>query len=1001
MPRKILQNEQRLCYRKYAGEPSIEQLNQYFYFSEFDLEQINEARTDSNKLGFALQLGTVRFLGGFFDFIKDIPTSVITFVTEQLDIDLEAVDHYTSAATIRNHKQRIQSKFNYQKFTGETRSKMLEWLFERAMVTSERESVLVDQFLHFLITKRVLLPRITSFERLVATTLDQAQEQTYAKLAAVVLPEQVKQLENLLVLVTTTKFGSSIVKMDHLKQPLTEGKRELDRGFERVKQLNAFKSDLWDLSEIPHTRLQKMAEYAATSTSQSVQRFTGKQKLAYLVAFVSVYRIKALDELLQALIVYYSEKFSHAKNKELSERKLSLKKYDDAALSLTETFFQVKEIVKNEQLPDQKAREQLVALLNIENLDDQLDFICQTAKSTYEPIAVKELMDKASSFTCFLPNMVELLPLEFAETKQGNHLKMLWRLLENTTTRTFSFSDYSLVRQAVPKRWQHFIESNPTECNRAVSIVIVELLITSLKNHNTYVSYSKAFKDPMADLLSDEVWRTRRKPLLKQLGLSEFPKEAIKKFSEELHLSYEYTLQEWSQNTMSRIEKDHLVVSNIRKKRETKEFQRLLKRVKELMPAIDLADLLMEINQRLDLTQYFYHISQNETRMTDLDISMMAVLLAEATNIGIGAVSKKNVASLKQGRLSYVRLNYERLETLVSANNCIVSSYNELIMANYWGDGTVASADGIRYVTPRKSIYSKANNKYYGKGNKGITYYNFISDHYIGFQGMVIPGTERDSLYILEGLLEQPSELQPHQISTDTAGYSDLVFGIFGLLGYQFSPRIADPGKSKIWRINQQADYKELNPFSKNKIRVDIIEKHWADILKVIGSLKEGLVSATELIRALRRENHSASLGQALEEVGKIYKTKHLLRYYCDEDYARSILNQLNKGESRHNLCRKIYFGKNGKLYQAYYEGMEEQLSALGLVTNAVIYWNALYLEKVLEQITVEGISYTDKDIERLSPLLFEHINFVGQYSFQYDKELENGKLRALNRANL
>ena len=76
---------------------------------------------------------------------------------------------------------------------------------------------------------------------------------------------------------------------------------------------------------------------------------------------------------------------------------------------------------------------------------------------------------------------------------------------------------------------------------------------------------------------------------------------------------------------------------------------------------------------------------------------------------------------------------------------------------------------------------------------------------------------------------------------------------------------------------------------------------------------------------------------------------------------------------------------------------MEDQLSALGLVTNAVIYWNALYLEKVLTQITAEGIPYTNQDIESLSPLLFEHINFVGQYSFQYDKDLENGKLRALN----
>lgn len=67
MPRLVLQEEQRNFYRQYAGELSIEQLDQYFYFSEIDLEQINEARTDSNKLGFALQLGTVRFLGGFLN----------------------------------------------------------------------------------------------------------------------------------------------------------------------------------------------------------------------------------------------------------------------------------------------------------------------------------------------------------------------------------------------------------------------------------------------------------------------------------------------------------------------------------------------------------------------------------------------------------------------------------------------------------------------------------------------------------------------------------------------------------------------------------------------------------------------------------------------------------------------------------------------------------------------------------------------------------------------
>ena len=37
----------------------------------------------------------------------------------------------------------------------------------------------------------------------------------------------------------------------------------------------------------------------------------------------------------------------------------------------------------------------------------------------------------------------------------------------------------------------------------------------------------------------------------------------------------------------------------------------------------------------------------------------------------------------------------------------------------------------------------------------------------------------RDSIFILEGLLEQQTSLNPTEIMTDTSGVSDLVFGLF------------------------------------------------------------------------------------------------------------------------------------------------------------------------------------------------------------------------------
>ncbi len=70
----------------------------------------------------------------------------------------------------------------------------------------------------------------------------------------------------------------------------------------------------------------------------------------------------------------------------------------------------------------------------------------------------------------------------------------------------------------------------------------------------------------------------------------------------------------------------------------------------------------------------------------------------------------------------------------------------------------MASADGMRFVTSVKTINSGPNRKYFGSG-RGITWYNFVSDQYSGFHGIVVPGTLRDSIFVLEGLLEQQTGL--------------------------------------------------------------------------------------------------------------------------------------------------------------------------------------------------------------------------------------------------
>ena len=288
------------------------------------------------------------------------------------------------------------------------------------------------------------------------------------------------------------------------------------------------------------------------------------------------------------------------------------------------------------------------------------------------------------------------------------------------------------------------------------------------------------------------------------------------------------------------------------------------------------------------------------------------------------------------------------------------------------------------------------NKKYFGSG-QGITWYNFISDQFSGFHDIVVPGTLRDSIFVLEGLLEQQTSLNPTEIMTDTAGSSDMIFGLFWLLGYQFSPRLADAGESSLWRIKMEANYGVLEELATHQISIKRIIEHWEDMLRIAGSLKLGKISASELIRSLLKSERPSSLARAIIELGRINKTIYLLNYIDNKDYRRRILTQLNRGEGRHAVARIIAHGQRGEISKRYREGQEDQLGALGLVTNAVVLWNTLYMESALTHMQAQGKEVKQEDISRLSPLQHAHINVLGHYSFELTDVISKGKLRPLN----
>lgn len=141
------------------------------------------------------------------------------------------------------------------------------------------------------------------------------------------------------------------------------------------------------------------------------------------------------------------------------------------------------------------------------------------------------------------------------------------------------------------------------------------------------------------------------------------------------------------------------------------------------------------------------------------------------------------------------------------------------------------------------------------------------------------------------------------------------------------------------------------------------------------------------------RQNKIAT---ALREIGRIEKTIFILDYITNETLRRRIHRGLNKGEAMNGLARALFFGKRGEFRE---RGLQDQLqraSALNILINAISVWNTVYLSEATKEFKNRN-NLSEELLPHISPLGWEHINFLGEYKFDSHR-LPTNSLRPLNK---
>jgi len=116
---------------------------------------------------------------------------------------------------------------------------------------------------------------------------------------------------------------------------------------------------------------------------------------------------------------------------------------------------------------------------------------------------------------------------------------------------------------------------------------------------------------------------------------------------------------------------------------------------------------------------------------------------------------------------------------------------------------------------------------------------------------------------------------------------------------------------------------------------------------------------------------------------GTSTEARIFLDYVRDGELRRRIQLQLNRGEARHDLARVLFFAKLGEFSAGDYEEIMNKASCLSLLSNAVLVWNTVQIERIVSRLRAAGAAINDEDLARISPLMRAHVIPNGTYHFR------------------
>lgn len=647
--------------------------------------------------------------------------------------------------------------------------------------------------------------------------------------------------------------------------------------------------------------------------------------------------------------------------------------------SLT-TFQTIGNIILDETINNDQLRQTVFQLVTREKLVTQVQAVDDWVQGQYSHVF--NLVAKRYAYLRqFAPTLLQ--HLQFDKDSHAHTLVQAAQLLH-----TLNESDKRKLPEDaplgfIPRSLRRHIESQGPIKKREWECALLTVIRDEIRAGNLFIQESKRFARFDKFFISDAKWQSVRRDFFTRAGLPT-QAEAVPDFlTHHLNQAFDRFLKLLPDNTYAQINPDGWHLSADPAEKLSSSNQQKLADLKqwlaEHLQEVKLPALLIEVDNELHFSQPFLTIAQQEAHTPEEICVILASIMAHGCNIGPYTMARLT-EGVTYNQIKHVTDWQLTEEAQRQALARVVNAISNLDITQAWGTGKTSSSDGQRFRLKRNVLQKTYSHRF---RDYALEFYAFIADNYAPFYSTPIECTDRDAAYVLDGLLYNESDLALEEHYTDTHGYTEINFAAFAMLGRHFAPRIRGLKHQRIYRIDPDKDYGPLSALVDRRdrtIHLDWICEQWDRMDQFYASLESGHTTASTALKRLVGFNGKNHFYRANRELGRVFKTEHILQFMSDPLTRQRIRRGLLKGEEMHALARQVAYGKHGILASRYLDEQRNTSNCLTLIMACIIYWQAKEITRVIHESSPEKAGVDLSLLEHISPIGWENIILYGEY---------------------